>query len=67
MAHSVSEPYINNDAINKYFDTLSGYINDAGIGEHRILVVGGAAMALKYEGNRSTVDIDICIREQNKL
>lgn len=30
---------------------------------HRILVVGGAAMALKYQDERSTVDIDICYRD----
>lgn len=46
MAHSVKEAYLDNEAINKYLEVLSGYIKEAGIGEHRILVVGGAAMAL---------------------
>ena len=54
MAHSVDIPYLDNESINKYFESLAKYIIEAGIGEHRILVVGGAAMALKYIDNRST-------------
>ena len=46
---------------------LAVEIEKANIGKHSILIVGGAAMALKYEDERSTVDIDICFREQNKL
>lgn len=42
-------------------------IKEADVGRHQILVVGGAAMALKYHDERSTVDVDICIREQNNL
>ena len=40
---------------------------DFGIGVHRVLVVGGAAIALKYRDERSTVDIDMCFKEQNNL
>lgn len=67
MVHSVDIPYLDNESINKYFESLAKYIIEAGIGEHRILVVGGAAMALKYIDNRSTLDIDICIQEQSNL
>ena len=49
------------------FQLLAEEIRTAGIGRHTILVVGGAAMALKYHDGRSTVDIDICIREQHNL
>ena len=48
-------------------EALAEKISEADIGKHKILVVGGAAMALKYRDGRSTVDIDICFREQNNL
>lgn len=67
MAHSTTEEYLNRDNIDEYFQLLAEEIKESGIGEHRILVVGGAAMALKYHDGRSTVDIDICIREQHDL
>lgn len=67
MAHSVSEEYLYKANIEEYLDTLAKNIIEAGIGMHRILIVGGAAMALKYQDGRSTIDIDICYREQNKL
>ncbi len=65
MAHSVSEEYLYRENIDKYLEALAEGIKTAGIGEHKILVVGGAAMAIKYQDGRSTVDIDICFREQN--
>ena len=52
--------------INEYFRILAVEIHKAGIGRHKILVVGGAAMALKYHDGRSTVDIDICFRSKQK-
>ncbi len=67
MAHSTSEEYLNRDNIDKYLDALAAKIIEAGIGKHCILVVGGAAVALKFHEERSTVDIDICFREQNNL
>ncbi len=67
MAHLFKEEYLYRENIDKYFEALAGKIKEAGIGTHRILVVGGAAMALKYHDGRSTVDIDICFREQNNL
>ena len=67
MAHSVSEVYLHKENIEEYLDALARQILEAGIGNHKILVVGGAAMALKYTIGRSTVDIDICFREQNNL
>ena len=60
MGHSVSEEYLSGENIDKYFEALSRKIQESGIGQHKILVVGGAAMALKYQDGRSTVDIDIC-------
>ena len=60
MAHQVSEEYLYGENINEYFRILAVEIHKAGIGRHKILVVGGAAMALKYHDGRSTVDIDIC-------
>lgn len=65
MAHPVSEEYLARENIEEYFEALAGKIRETGIGHHKILVVGGAAMALKYQDGRSTVDIDICFREQN--
>ena len=67
MTHLSSEEYLNEANIDQYFQALAEKIRLAGIGEHTILVVGGAAMALKYRDGRSTVDIDICLREQNHL
>lgn len=67
MAHSVSEEYLDGENIDIYLEALAERIKKAGIGAHKILVVGGAAMALKYQDGRSTVDVDICFREQNNL
>ena len=67
MAHSVEIPYLDKENIEIYLNDLATEIEKAKIGKHSILIVGGAAMALKYEDERSTVDIDICFREQNKL
>ncbi len=67
MAHSVSEEYLHKENIEEYLDALAQQILESGIGKHKILIVGGAAMALKYSDGRSTVDIDICFREQNNL
>lgn len=67
MGHLVEEEYLYRENIDEYFESLAEKIKEAGIGIHRILVVGGAAMALKYHDGRSTVDIDICFREQNNL
>ena len=67
MAHSVEIPYLDKVNIEIYLNDLAVEIEKANIGKHSILIVGGAAMALKYEDERSTVDIDICFREQNKL
>lgn len=67
MADIIKEEYLNDQNIDYYFSALAEKILSAGIGEHLVLVVGGAAMALKYRDGRSTVDIDICIREQNHL
>lgn len=67
MAHLGEQEYLNRKNIDVFFEALAGKIETAGIGKHRILVVGGAAMALKYQDGRSTVDIDICFREQNNL
>ena len=55
MAHLVEEEYLYGENIDKYFEVLANKIKDAGIGIHRILVVGGAAMALKYHDGRSRV------------
>ena len=67
MAHLVNEEYLYKENIDEYLEALASKILDAGIGKHQILIVGGAAMALKYHDGRSTVDIDICFREQNNL
>ena len=67
MAHQTTEEYLNRENMEEYFRELALEIKEAGIGRQQILVVGGAAMALKYHDGRSTVDIDICIREQKNL
>ena len=67
MGHMTNVEYLNKDNIDAYFTALAQKVNESGIGNHRILVVGGAAMAIKYHDERSTVDIDICFREQNNL
>jgi len=67
VAHSVEIPYLDKKNIELYLNDLAIEIEKANIGKHSILIVGGAALALKYEYERSTVDIDICFREQNKL
>lgn len=65
--HSIDIPYLDKEKIELYLTKLADEIEFANIGKHNILVVGGAAMALKYAGERATVDIDICFREQNQL
>ncbi|MBQ5933159.1 MAG: hypothetical protein IJL55_05600 [Lachnospiraceae bacterium] len=67
MGHMTNVEYLNKNNIDAYFTALAQKVNESGIGHHRILVVGGAAMAIKYHDGRSTVDIDICFREQNNL
>lgn len=67
MAHQTNIPYLDKKQIDLYFEVLADKILAAAIGKHKILIVGGAALAVKYENTRSTVDIDICFREQNKL
>ena len=67
MSHLTSEEYLSKSNIEEYLDALAQKIIETGIGKHTILIVGGAAMALKYHDGRSTVDIDICYREQNNL
>ena len=67
MAHLLEEEYLYRENIDEYLASLAESIEEAGIGRHKILIVGGAAMALKYHDGRSTVDIDICFREQNNL
>ena len=52
MAHQVSEEYLYGENINEYFRILAVEIHKAGIGRHKILVVGGAAMAPKYHDGR---------------
>lgn len=66
--HQTTIPYLKNKSINKYLERLSEILIANNLGEHNILIVGGAAMALRsrYSG-RATVDIDICLREQNRL
>ena len=65
--HLAIEEYLNEKNIDTYLHRLAEVIEHAGIGPHQVLIVGGAAMALKFHDGRSTVDIDICIREQNHL
>lgn len=67
MGHMVNDEYLYRENIDEYLNALAHKLNEAGVGRHRILIVGGAAMALKYSDNRSTVDIDICFREQDRL
>ena len=67
MSHLTSEEYLSKSNIEEYLDALAQKIIETGIGKHTILIVCGAAMALKYHDGRSTVDIDICYREQNNL
>ena len=67
MGHETDIPYLNRENINIFFESLACEIEKAEIGPHSILVVGGAAIALKYMNERSTVDIDMCFREQHEL
>ena len=67
MEHLTDEEYLDRENIDFYFSMLADELKESGLGKHRILVVGGAAMALKFRDGRSTVDIDVCFREQNNL
>lgn len=67
MGHLTDEEYLDRENIDFYFSMLADELIKTGLGKHRILVVGGAAMALKFRDGRSTVDIDVCFREQNNL
>lgn len=67
MGHQTNIPYLKNKNIKIYLEELSKLLIKHNLGEHNILIVGGAAMALRKNSKRTTVDIDICIREQNLL
>lgn len=67
MAHVTDRPYLNRKNMELYLDKLAVEILNRGIGRTRILIVGGSAIALKHKFRNSTVDIDICIRENNGL
>lgn len=51
----------------EYVNRLSELIIYHGIGEHSIMIVGGAAMAIWNMPERTTVDIDIGFKQQNGL
>lgn len=53
--------------IDKYLNRLSEVMINMNVGPHEILLVGGAAIALKYGFGRQTNDIDICFKSQNML
>jgi hypothetical protein len=66
--HQSSTPYLKNTNINKYLERLSEILAENNLGNHSILIVGGAAVALKNKHTgRLTVDIDICLKQQNHL
>lgn len=65
--HKTNIPYLKNKNIKIYLEELSKLLVKYNLGEHNILIVGGAAMALRKNSKRATVDIDICLREQNLL
>ena len=44
MGHLAEEEYLVKENIDEYLDALALRINETGIGKHRILVVGGAAI-----------------------
>ena len=48
MGHSTDEEYLDRENIDFYFSMLADELIKTGLGKHRILVVGGAAMALKF-------------------
>ena len=52
MAHAVEIPYLDKENIEIYLNDLATEIEKAKIGKHVILIVGGAAMALKYENEK---------------
>ena len=52
MAHAVEIPYLDKENIEIYLNELAVEIENAKIGKHVILIVGGAAMALKYENEK---------------
>jgi len=67
MPHSTNVPYLNKKNIDKYLNELSLEILRRGVGTTEILVVGGSAIALNHRFGRATVDIDICVQQQNRL
>lgn len=67
MGHFDYEEYLERENIDLYLNALAEEIIESGIGEHSILIVGGAAMALKVDDGRATVDIDIAVKEQHNL
>lgn len=69
MAHLTNVPYINNLNIDYLVNCLNNellYRYGSNLSSFDILIVGGAALALKY-AYRSTVDIDADIRFQHEL
>lgn len=58
MSHEANTEYLFRDNIDIYLNELAHEILNAGIGKHKVLIVGGAAMALKFHDGRATVDID---------
>lgn len=65
--HLAEKPYLKHRNINRYLKRLSEILAEKGLGEHSILIVGGAAICLKHKTGRMTVDIDICLKKHNGL
>lgn len=69
MAHMTDKPYINNGNIPVYLDKLAEMLLErykTTVGRIKILIVGGSALALKYNF-RTTVDIDTDIQFRHSL
>lgn len=69
MAHLTNNPYINKDNMLIFLDKLAEKLMDRyrnTVGTIKILIVGGSALALKYNF-RATVDIDTDIKFNHSL
>lgn len=63
--HLTNKPYLKRENIDYYLEKLSLLMLNGRNKKATIYIMGGACMAMLYDGHRSTVDIDIATKDNN--
>lgn len=65
--HSVDIPYLKRENIDLYLEKLAEAIERKGFDKKTIYIMGGSCVALLCDESRSTVDIDVAVKENKGL